>query len=183
MRTATSISEFLKLPEHPSKMSTQHQKSVGSILTSADFWEKMEKLEMEKLDKINKKRLKKVEQGRKRQQRDKIAKLKKALGKRKTAASFKKPAQRRVSSEFLAFIQFDDMYLYIATKSSEPVKQHKMHSKNITESFSDNQEIVSESLSEARRKEVLGRNKPAASFKKSAQRKVSSESLAISYII
>ena len=76
-------------------MSTQHQKSVGSILTSADFREKMEKLEMEKLHKINKKRLKKVEQGRKRQQRDKIAKLKKALGKRKTAASFKKTSTKK----------------------------------------------------------------------------------------
>ena len=55
LRTATSISEFLKLSEHPSKMSAQHQKSVGSILTSADFGGKMEKIEMEKLDKINKK--------------------------------------------------------------------------------------------------------------------------------
>ena len=63
------------------------------------------------------------------------------------------------------------MYLYIATKSSEPVKQHTMHSKNSTESFSDNQEIVSESLSEAQLKEVLGRKKPAASFKKVSTKK------------
>ena len=55
----------------------------------------MEKLKMEKLDKINKKRLKKVEQGRKRQQRDKIAKLKKALGRRKIAASFKKASTKK----------------------------------------------------------------------------------------
>ena len=63
------------------------------------------------------------------------------------------------------------MYLYIATKSSEPVKRHTMHSKNSTESFSDNQKIVSESLSEARRKEILGRKKPAASFKKVSTKK------------
>ena len=38
-RTATNISEFLKLPEHPSRMSNQHQKNVGSILTSIEFRE------------------------------------------------------------------------------------------------------------------------------------------------
>ena len=54
----------------------------------------MEKLGMEKLDKINKKRLLKVEQGRKRQQQDRIAKLKKALGK-KAAASFKKTSTKK----------------------------------------------------------------------------------------
>ena len=46
-----------------------------------------------------------------------------------------------------------------------------MHSKNSTESFSDNQEIISESLSEAKLKEVLGRKKPAASFKKVSKKK------------
>ena len=44
LQTASSISEFLKLPEHTSKMSTQYQKSVGSILTSADFREKWKNL-------------------------------------------------------------------------------------------------------------------------------------------
>ena len=36
-RTATDISEFLKIPEHPSRMSNHHQKNVGSILTSIEF--------------------------------------------------------------------------------------------------------------------------------------------------
>lgn len=98
MRTATGISEFLKLPEHPSKMSTQHQKSVGSILTSIEFREKMEKQEMEKLQKINKKRVQKVEQGRKRQQRDKIVKLKKAMGRKKPAANFRKVSMKKCKS-------------------------------------------------------------------------------------
>jgi len=40
MQTATDISEFLKLPKHPSKKSTQHQKLVGTILTSIEFREK-----------------------------------------------------------------------------------------------------------------------------------------------
>ena len=55
----------------------------------------MEKLEMEKLDKINKKRQRKVEQGRKRRQQDKIDKLKKAIGKKKIAASFKKASTKK----------------------------------------------------------------------------------------
>ena len=46
------------------------------------------------------------------------------------------------------------MHLYIATKSSEPVKQHRVQLKNRTESFSDNQKIVSESLSDAKLKKV-----------------------------
>jgi len=48
MQTATDISELLKLPEHPSKKLTQHQKSVGTILMSIEFQEKMEKREMKK---------------------------------------------------------------------------------------------------------------------------------------
>ena len=83
-RTATTITEFLKLPEHPSKMSTQHQKSVGCVLTSAEFREEMEKNEKEKQEKISKKKQKKIEQERKRQQRDKIAKLKRSLGKKRS---------------------------------------------------------------------------------------------------
>jgi len=55
---------------------------VGTILTSIEFQEKLEKREIEKLEKINKKKQQKIDQGRKRQQRDKIAKLKKALEKR-----------------------------------------------------------------------------------------------------
>ena len=55
-RTATNISEFFKLPEHPSKMSNQHQKNMGSILTSIEFREKLQKQEKEKLKKANEKR-------------------------------------------------------------------------------------------------------------------------------
>ena len=63
-RTATNISEFLKLPEHPSRMSNHHQKNVGSILTSIEFREKLQKQEKQKLEKANEKRQKKVEQTR-----------------------------------------------------------------------------------------------------------------------
>ena len=55
-RTATNISEFLKLPEHPRRMSNQHQKNVGSILTSNEFREKLQKQEKQKLEKANEKR-------------------------------------------------------------------------------------------------------------------------------
>ena len=54
-RTATNISEFLKLPEHPRRMSNQHQKNVGFILTSIEFREKLQKQEKQKLEKANKK--------------------------------------------------------------------------------------------------------------------------------
>ena len=93
-RTATNISEFLKLPEHPSRMSNQHQKNMGSILTSIEFQEKQQKQEKEKLKKANEKRQKKVEQTRKREQRDKVVKLKRTLGRKKHPAGL---AQGNVS--------------------------------------------------------------------------------------
>ena len=40
------------------------------------------------------------------------------------------------------------MYVYIATEASKPVKQHRRHLKQGNESFSDDQEITSKSLSE-----------------------------------
>ena len=40
------------------------------------------------------------------------------------------------------------MYVYIATEASEPVKQHRRHLKQGDESFCDDQEITSKSLSE-----------------------------------
>ena len=97
-RTTTSFSEFLKLPEHPSKISTQHQKSTGSILTSVEFREKMENSKKEKLEKEYKKRQQKIERERKKQQRDKIGKLKKSIGRKKHPASFKKVTTRKSKS-------------------------------------------------------------------------------------
>ena len=88
-RTATNISEFLKLPEHPSRMSNHHQKNVGSILASIEFQEKLQKQEKQKLEKANEKRQKKVEQTRKREERDKIVKLK-STGKEEVPCRFKK---------------------------------------------------------------------------------------------
>ena len=94
-RTATNISEFLKLPEHPSRMSNQHQKNMGSILTSIEFREKQQKQEKEKLKKANEKKQKKVEQTRKREQRDKVVKLKRTLGRKKHPAGLKKISPRK----------------------------------------------------------------------------------------
>ena len=94
-RTATNISELLKIPEHPSRMSNHHQKNVGSILISIEFWEKLQKQEKQKLEKANEKRQKKFEQTRKREHRDKIVKLKRTLGKKKHPAGLKKINSRK----------------------------------------------------------------------------------------
>ena len=52
------------------------------------------------------------------------------------------------------------MYLaiHIATKASEPVKQCRMQSKHSDESFSDDQEITSKSLSEISNDSVDDKN-------------------------
>ena len=65
------------------------------------------------------------------------------------------------------------MYLaiHIATKASEPVKQCRMQSKHSDESFSDDQEIVLQSISEAKQKKPLGRKKTTAQFKKVSTKK------------
>ena len=77
-------------------MSNQHQKkNVRSILTSIEFWEKLQKQEKQKPEKANEKRQKKVEQTRKREQRDKIVKLKRTLGKKKHPAGLKKISLRK----------------------------------------------------------------------------------------
>ena len=50
------------------------------------------------------------------------------------------------------------MYVYIATEASKPVKQHRRHLKQGDESFSDDQEITSKSLSEVSNDSVDDKN-------------------------
>ena len=71
----------------------------------------------------------------------------------------------------------------MATKAYEPIKQYRMDIKYSDNSLADDQEIISESFSESlsqvKLKKALGRKKTATSFKKSTQRKISSNSLVI----
>lgn len=73
-KRATSITQFLKSPEHPNKLPTKNQKSAGKVLTSLENIEAMEEKQRKKDEELKKKEeRKRLREAKARENREKKA--------------------------------------------------------------------------------------------------------------